>query len=85
MDEWQVEIRKKNDDKFDVDEVVIYLCGRPGADQQDAENQLRKKLLLATELAPNAVHWVPRPELIKRLELETANKEKRIVDKRPKE
>ncbi len=85
VDEWQVEIRKKNDDKFDVDEVVIYLCGRPGADQQDAENQLRKKLLLATELAPNAVHWVPRTELVKRLELETANKEKRIIDKRPKE
>ena len=85
VDEWQVEIRKKNDDKFDVDEVVIYLCGRPGADQAQVENQLRKKLLLATELAPNAVHWVPRPELIKRLELETANKEKRIVDKRPKE
>jgi len=85
VDEWQVEIRKKNDDNFDVDEVVIYLCGRPGADQAQVENQLRKKLLLATELAPNAVHWISRPELIKRLELETANKEKRIVDRRPKE
>ncbi len=85
VDEWQVEIKKKNDDPFDVDELVIYLCARAGADQQDAESQLRKKLLLATELAPNALHWVPRPELVKRLELETANKEKRIVDRRPKE
>lgn len=85
VDEWQVEIKKKNDDRFDVDEVVIYLCGHPGADQTQVESQLRKKLLLATELAPNAVHWVPRAELIKRLELETANKEKRIVDRRPKE
>lgn len=85
VDEWQVEIKKKNDDPFDVDELVIYLCSRTGADQQDAESQLRKKLLLATELAPNAVHWVTRPELVKRLELETANKEKRIVDRRPKE
>ena len=76
---------KKNDDRFDVDEVIIYLCGHSGADQAQVESQLRKKLLLATELAPNAIHWVPRAELIKRLELETANKEKRILDKRPKE
>ena len=85
VDEWQVEIKKKNDDCFDVDEVIIYLCGRPGADQAQVENQLRKKILLATELAPNAIHWIPRAEIVKRLELETANKEKRIVDKRPKE
>ena len=85
VDEWQVELKKKNDDPFDVDELVIYLCCRAGANQQEAENQLRKKLLLATELTPNAIHWIPRAELIKRLELETANKEKRIVDRRPKE
>ncbi len=85
VDEWQVEIKKKNDDRFDVDEVVVYLCGHPGADQAQVESQLRKKLLLATELAPNAIHWILRSEIIKRLELETANKEKRIVDKRPKE
>ena len=85
VDEWQVEIKKKNDDPFDVDEVLIYICGRPGADQAQVESQLRKKLLLATELAPNAIHWISRPEIVKRLELETANKEKRIVDRRPKE
>lgn len=85
VDEWQVEIKKKNDDRFDVDEVVVYLCGHPGADQAQVESQLRKKLLLATELAPNAIHWILRSEIIKRLELETANKEKRIVDRRPKE
>ena len=85
VDEWQVEIRKKNDDRFEVDEVVLYVCARPGADREEIEDQIRKKLLLATELTPNAVNWVSRPEMIKRLELETANKEKRIVDKRPKE
>ena len=65
--------------------MVLYVCARPGADREEIEDQIRKKLLLATELTPNAVNWVSRPEMIKRLELETANKEKRIVDKRPKE
>lgn len=85
VDEWQVEIKKKNDDPFDVDELIIYACARPYTNQGEAESELRKKFLLATELTPNALHWIPRSEMVKRLELETANKEKRIVDKRPKE
>ncbi len=85
VDEWQVEIKKKNDDQFDVDEIIIYACARSHTNQDQAESELRKKFLLTTELTPNAFHWISRPEMVKRLELETANKEKRIVDKRPKE
>lgn len=85
VDQWQVELKKKNDDPFQVDELIVYACVSPGMNQQEAEDQLRRKLLLATELTPNAVHWISRQEIVKRLELETANKEKRILDKRPKE
>jgi hypothetical protein len=37
-----------------------------------------------TELAPNEVKFIGLKEMVKRLELETANKEKRILDIRPK-
>lgn len=85
VEEWQVEIKKKNDDKFEMDELVVYACARQGAPQSQLEDQIRKKMLLATEIAPNAVHVLTREEMVKRLELETANKEKRILDKRPKD
>ncbi len=85
VEEWQVEIRKRNDDQFDVDEMVVYACAKDGADKGRMEEEIRKKFQLSTEVTPNAIHVIPRPEIIKRLELETANKEKRIVDRRPKE
>lgn len=85
VEEWQVEIRKKNDDKFDVDELIVYVCSRQGSDKSTMEEQVRKKILLATEITPNTIHVLNREEMVKRLELETANKEKRILDKRPKD
>jgi len=85
VEEWQVEIRKKNDDPFEVDELVVYCSARGGPSQEDLEEHIRKKILVSTEVSPNAVYVIDQNEMIKRLELETANKEKRVTDKRPKE
>jgi hypothetical protein len=38
----------------------------------------------SAEISPNEVKIISLAEMVKRLELETANKEKRIVDIRPK-
>ena len=42
-------------------------------------------MLLLTEVTPNEVHFIELQDMIARLELETANKAKRIVDTRPKD
>ncbi len=84
VEEWQIELRKHNNDPFDVDELCIYLCAKSGANTQAIEEDVKKKILWATEISPNAVVFIPMNEMLKRLELETANKEKRIVDARPK-
>lgn len=84
VEEWQIEIRKHNNDPFDVDELLIYICARNGANASALEEDIRKKILLATEVSPNAVNFISMGDMLKRLELETANKEKRIVDIRPK-
>lgn len=85
VDEWQVEIRKKNDDAFDVDELHVYICAKQGADPARLQEDIKKKMVMATEVTPNSVCVIPLDQMVKRLELETANKEKRILDKRPKE
>jgi hypothetical protein len=46
---------------------------------------VKKKIHSITEVSPNDIVIIPLEEIVKRLEIETANKEKRIVDKRPKE
>lgn len=84
IDEWQIEIRKHNDDPFDSDELIIYCALRGEIDRTAFANQLKDKIIGATEIAPNDIRFLPLSEMIKRLELETANKEKRIIDLRPK-
>ncbi|MBN1870259.1 MAG: AMP-binding protein [Candidatus Omnitrophica bacterium] len=84
VDEWQVELRKKDNDPFEVDEVVVYISKRAGADEAQIKEEIRKKMLLMTEITPNEVHFIGFNEMISRLQLETANKTRRIVDLRPK-
>lgn len=84
VEEWQIELRKHNNDPFDVDELCVYICARAGANTAALEEEIRKNILLVTEVTPNVVTFLPMNEMIKRLELETANKEKRIIDIRPK-
>jgi hypothetical protein len=41
-------------------------------------------MVAITEVTPNEIRFIGMDEMVKRLELETANKEKRILDNRPK-
>lgn len=82
--EWQIELRKKDNDPFEVDEVILVLSVREGANKERLSEDLKRRILTVTEIAPNEMIFLPLEELVRRLELETASKEKRIIDKRPK-
>jgi len=84
IEEWQIELCKKNNDPFEVDQIVVYLCPTPDCDRQQVEKEIKKKILLATEVTPNEIHFIGLQEMVGRLELEVANKAKRIIDTRPK-
>ncbi|MBF0490426.1 MAG: AMP-binding protein [Candidatus Omnitrophica bacterium] len=84
IDEWQLEIRKHNNDPYDSDEIIIYIPPKGLVNESSFSVMLKDKLVATTELAPNEIKFVPLSEMIQRLELETANKEKRILDSRPK-
>ncbi|VAX37331.1 hypothetical protein MNBD_UNCLBAC01-1395 [hydrothermal vent metagenome] len=82
IDEWQVELCKKNNDPYEVDELNLYICSTNGSDQGNLEKEIHQKMLMSTEVAPNRIQFIKMEEIVKRLELETANKEKRIIDNR---
>ncbi len=84
VEEWQIEIRKHNNDPHDVDEVAVYVTPRKGTDASGLAEDVKAKLMASIEISPNAVNIIPLADMVKRLELETANKEKRILDMRPK-
>ncbi|VAW19389.1 Phenylacetate-coenzyme A ligase, partial [hydrothermal vent metagenome] len=85
VDEWQIELKKKNDDPFEIDELNVYVSIEKECNKEVLEKEIGKQLLFATEVTPNEVIIVSREDMVDRLEIETANKEKRIIDNRPKD
>lgn len=84
IEEWQIELCKRNNDPYDVDELNVYLSVDKGVNEASLAEAVKTKLMNMTEVSPNQINFIPLSEMIKRLELETANKEKRILDTRPK-
>lgn len=84
VEEWQVEMKKRNDDPFDLDEIYLYVAGKPGVDQNKLAGDLKQKILRDTEVSLTDLIFRSVPELIQQLGMETELKEKRIVDNRPK-
>ena len=83
IDEWQVEIRKKNNDPYEIDELVVYVAPNKKANFEKLKNELKNKISAETEVTPEIIK-VELKELLKRLGMETELKEKRIVDNRKK-
>jgi phenylacetate-CoA ligase len=85
VEEWQIELRKVNDDPHEVDEFFIVVALGGGVDHQHIKNIIERKIQLVMEIRPTAVKIVSLIEMIQRLGLESENKDKRILDVRPKE
>lgn len=84
IDEWQVEIRKKNNDPYEVDEMVVHLAVKPGESfsqvRAEVDKKVRNELFVSVHVEEKKL-----AELESMLGMETELKEKRIVDKRPKD
>ena len=80
--EWQIEIRKKNNDPHEIDELIVYVCPEHECDNGELVQNVKNQIMVDAEITPNDVVILGFDEIVKRLELETASKEKRIVDMR---
>ncbi len=83
VEEWQVEMRKRNNDPFDLDEIVLYVAPAGDIDRDRFVADIRQKVLRDTEVSLTDVIFKSVPELVSQLGMETELKEKRIVDNRP--
>ncbi|MHC1585039.1 MAG: phenylacetate--CoA ligase family protein [Candidatus Syntropharchaeia archaeon] len=82
IDEWQVEIRKKNNDPYEVDEIVVYVAPKPGSDLSKLKNEIKKELMEKIEVSPNEIVFCSLEEVLDRLGMEKELKEKRVLDLR---
>jgi hypothetical protein len=84
IDEWQIEIRKKDNDPYEIDELIVYASLAGNIDHQALKENLNSRIQAATEIIPNGLIILPHKEMLERVEMETSSKVKRIVDLRPK-
>lgn len=84
IEEWQVVLKKKNDDPYELDEFVLRLALRSGVDPAAFEAQVKRDMVDAVEVAPSRVELKTTKEMLEVLGMETEMKEKRFLDLRPK-
>lgn len=83
LDEWQLVIRKRNNDAFDLDELVVRASAKSGTPFAQLEDEIKKKMHAEMQVSVQ-VEPQTTEQLIDTLGMETELKEKRILDQRPK-
>ncbi|KKW13294.1 MAG: phenylacetyl-CoA ligase (phenylacetic acid catabolism), partial [Parcubacteria group bacterium GW2011_GWC2_49_9] len=83
IEEWQLEITKKDNDPYGLDEMTLYVCPKEGTDftslEQAIVHKVHNEVMVSVRIVQRTL-----PELLQQLGMETELKEKRIIDSRPK-
>ena len=83
IEEWQGEIKKKNNDPYELDELVVYIAPGKNINFLKLKSKLKNLLKEKLEITPEIVK-MDLNKLLEKLGMETELKEKRIIDNRPK-
>ncbi|MCQ9204883.1 MAG: AMP-binding protein [Omnitrophica bacterium] len=84
IDDWQIEIMKKDNDPYEVDELILNVSLLGGVNKDEFISSLNQEVSASAEVSFNRVNFVSSLEIQQMLEVESAVKAKRIVDKRGK-
>jgi phenylacetate-CoA ligase len=80
---WQIELRKANDDPFELDEIVLHGAKMSGVAEKALEQSLRDLLQARFELRPNRIQFHTASEIRALHQVGVALKEQKVVDHRP--
>lgn len=81
---WQIEIRKRNDDPLEIDEVLVHAVAI-GEDRESLSHQIGERFHRITEFSPNAIVFHDWEEMRRMQGVGEHLKEKKVVDHRPAE
>jgi len=80
IEEWQIEISKKDNDPLGMDQITVYLALERGASEAEIKEKVNKEMVFQCELKPNNIIVEGLDSLIRRLGMEEKMKEERIRD-----
>jgi phenylacetate-coenzyme A ligase PaaK-like adenylate-forming protein len=87
MDEigaWQIEIRKRNDDPLECDELVVHVAPAKRVDEKKMMGKIEERFVSAAEIRPNRIEFHDAETLRDKQGVGRALKEEKVVDNRPK-
>ena len=79
---WQIELRKRNNDPLDCDEIVVHLAPTGRVSDSSLEEAISDRFASATEIRPNRIEFHDARELRRKHGVGKALKEEKVVDHR---
>lgn len=83
IEEWQVEIVKKDNDPYGLDQLIIHVTPKNNVEFVDIAPKIDQLIREETGVGAH-IHQVALDAILTQLGMETELKEKRIIDNRPK-
>lgn len=82
VDEWYIEITKKNNDPYEVDELALFISLLKSVDKKTFIQKINEEIFTNSEVSFNKIDFITRNEMLQKTEVETSIKAKKIVDRR---
>ncbi|MEM7600183.1 MAG: AMP-binding protein [Verrucomicrobiota bacterium] len=79
---WQIELRKRNDDPLESDEIVVHVAPTSRREREEIESCISERFAAATEIRPNRIEFHDAADLRRRHGVGTALKEEKVIDRR---
>jgi phenylacetate-coenzyme A ligase PaaK-like adenylate-forming protein len=80
---WQIEVRKRHDDPFELDELILHVSKRDSVSEAQLTRELNEQLLATAEFRPDSIFFYTNEEMRARQGVGSEMKERKIVDHRP--
>lgn len=80
---WQIEMRKRNDDPLETDQIVVHAAAAEGCDSDVLRERIADRFAKAVEFSPNEIHFHSWEELRRMQGVGKELKEQKVVDHRP--
>lgn len=79
---WQIELRKRNNDPLESDEIIVHVSARGRGGREEIRDRITERFAASTEIRPNAVEFHDAADLRRRHGVGKALKEEKVVDRR---
>jgi phenylacetate-coenzyme A ligase PaaK-like adenylate-forming protein len=83
VEEWMVEIRKVNDDPYELDELLVHVATKPHSNFVELKPKISSAILKNMEIVPTHILSHSLEDILKKIGMETELKENRLMDRRP--